>query len=232
MPSEALVYQQHAEEYERLIAREDYQGNILQTLERMCALKDLDVIDLGAGTGRLARLLAPCVRSIKAYDASAHMLEMARAALQGMGLANWQVGVADHRQVPEPDACVDLVVSGWSFCYLAVWGGEQWREQLEAGYREVRRLLRPGGMFFLLETLGTGQETPAQVEHLAGYYDWLAEKGFQSSWIRTDYRFQSLEEAAQLAAFFFGKDMEEQVVANKWVTLPECTGVWWQKMPG
>ena len=230
MPTEQRVYQEHAEQYEQLVQREDYQNNILRAVQDICPLKDLDVIDLGAGTGRLTRLLAPQVGSIKAYDASAHMLATAQSALQMMGLANWQVGVADHRHVPAANACADLVVSGWSFCYLAVWGGEQWRAELEAGYREIRRKIRPGGFIVIFETLGTGQESPNPPEHLAGYYRWLSEKGFQSSWIRTDYRFNSLQEAAQLASFFFGKQMEEQVIAKNWVILPECTGVWWQKV--
>src|SRR5512140_152900 len=114
MPTEQEVYQQHAEQYERLIQREDYRGFILKAVEKICPLKGLDVVDLGAGTGRLTRILAPHVGSIKAYDASAHMLARAQSALHGMGLSNWQAGVADMRHVPVPDASADLVIAGWS----------------------------------------------------------------------------------------------------------------------
>ena len=124
MPSEQQVYQEHAGQYERLVDLEDFQGNILKTVEHICPLSGLDVVDLGAGTGRITRLLAPYVGTINAYDTSAHMLSMARSTLQALGLKNWQVGVADHRSVPQPDASADLVISGWSFCYLAVWGSE------------------------------------------------------------------------------------------------------------
>jgi len=34
----------------------------------------LDVVEFGAGTGRITRLLAPEVQSIRAFDASEHML--------------------------------------------------------------------------------------------------------------------------------------------------------------
>lgn len=231
MPTEKEVYQDYAGDYELLVAREDYQNNILRAVEQICLLKGLDVLDLGAGTGRVTRLLAPHVATIKAYDASWHMIARASSALQALNLTNWRVGVADHRQLPEPDASVDLVISGWSFCYLAVWGGEQWRTDLEAGYREIRRILRPGGHIIILETLGTGQESPFPPQHLADYFGWLGEKGFQSTWIRTDYRFKTLDEAAQLSSFFFGKQMEELVILNNWTVLPECTGVWWQKVP-
>ncbi len=89
MPSEKEVYEAHADQYERLIQREDYQGNILSAIESYCPLDGLDVVELGAGTGRLTRLLAPYVKSIKAFDASAHMLETAAESLREMGVTNW-----------------------------------------------------------------------------------------------------------------------------------------------
>ena len=35
--------------------------------------------------------------------------------------------------------------------------------------------------------------------------------GFQNKWIRTDYQFESLEEAIELAGFFFGEELADQV---------------------
>jgi len=229
MPTEKEVYQSHADQYERLIRREDYQGNILSAIESYCPLDGIDVVELGAGTGRLTRLLAPHVKSIKAYDSSAHMLETAEKSLREMGLTNWETGVADHRHVPVQDSSADLVISGWSFCYLAVWGGEEWKSALEAGSREIERILRPGGMALIIESLGTGTEKPDPPEHLKAYFGWLVEAGFERGWMRTDYRFESLEEAVELSTFFFGEEMGQRVQENHWQILPECTGVWWRR---
>ncbi len=230
MPTEKEVYQAHARQYERLIRREDYQGNLLRAIESICAPNGLEVADLGAGTVRLARLLAPRARQVWAFDTSAHMLDTASESLRALGLTNWSCEVGDHRQVPLPTASVDLVTSGWSFCYLAVWAGEQdWRSELEKGLRETLRILRPGGTCLLFETLGTGHQSPHPPQHLAGYYAWLQEKGFESTWIRTDYRFESLEEAIELTGFFFGEELAHAVQAQNQVVLPECTGVWWLK---
>jgi len=229
MPTEQEIYESHADQYERLIQREDYQGNILSAIESYCPLDGLNVVELGAGTGRITRLLAPYVKSIKAYDTSAHMLGVAEATLREMGLSNWEVGVADHRQVPVPDSSVDLVISGWSFCYLAVWGGGVWRSALEDGLGEIERILRPGGMALIIESLGTGTEKPNPPEHLGAYFDWLTGAGFEHGWIRTDYRFESLDEAIELSTFFFGDGMGKKVRENNWVILPECTGIWWRR---
>lgn len=228
MPTEKEVYQSHANQYERLVRREDYQNNLLAAIEEYCPLPGLDAVELGAGTGRLTRLLAPRVRSIKAFDSSAHMLAEAEKSLHEMGLTNWETGVADHRQVPVGDSSAGLVISGWSFSYLAVWGGADWQSALQAGLNEVQRILRPGGMVLLIESLGTGTEKPRSPEHLRAYFDRLAEAGFERGWTRTDYRFESLEEAVELSTFFFGEEMGRQVRERNWIILPECTGIWWK----
>jgi ubiquinone/menaquinone biosynthesis C-methylase UbiE len=230
MPTEKEVYEAHADQYERLIQREDYQGNILSAIESYCPLDGIDVVELGAGTGRLTRLLAPYVQSIKAFDTSPHMLEVAEKSLHEMGVTNWETGVADHRQVPVPDSSADLIISGWSFCYLAVWGGKKWKPALQDGLREIERILRPDGMVLIIESLGTGKEKPRPPEHLETYFDWLTESGFERGWTRTDYRFESLEEAVELSTFFFGEEMGQKVREKQWQILPECTGFWWKRV--
>lgn len=230
MPTEKEIYKTEGAKYEALIAREDYQGNILRALREIVALNGLDVYDLGAGTGRLACLLAPHVRSVRAFDLSAEMLRVCREKLNSSGLTNWQVDVADHRKLPAADASADLVVSGWSVSYLAVWNPASWRSELDTWLAEMHRILRPGGQIVLFESLGTGNEMPVELEHLKDYYPWLIQAGFQKKVIRTDYEFASLEEACELSSFFFGDELGCRVMENQWKILPECTGVWWKKL--
>jgi ubiquinone/menaquinone biosynthesis C-methylase UbiE len=232
MPTQEEIYKTEGDKYEALIAREDYQGNILKTLREITPLEKRLVLDLGAGTGRLACLLAPHVDRVRAFDISEEMLRVCREKLTASGLSNWQVELADHRKLPVEDASADLAISGWSVSYLAVWSPDTWREQLEAWLTEMKRVLRPTSSSFivLFESLGTGNESPTQLEHLKNFYPWLDEKGFQNTWIRTDYKFESLAEAEELSRFFFGDELGNKVRDNKWVILPECTGVWWKKI--
>lgn len=230
MPDNKTVYAHHGNEYEALIAREDYQGNILSALRGITALDDRLVLDLGAGTGRLACMLAPHVAHVHAFDIAPDMLRVCREKLAESGLSNWEVNIADHRQLPVEDLSADLVVSGWSVSYLAVWNPDSWQEELEKALAEMRRVLRPGSFIVLLESLGTGNESPVMLEHLRNFYPWLDEQGFEKKWIRTDYRFESLEEAEYLSRFFFGDELGDKVRQNNWIILPECTGVWWKKV--
>jgi ubiquinone/menaquinone biosynthesis C-methylase UbiE len=229
MPDNKTVYSHYADEYEALIAREDYQGNILRTLEEIVPdLKTRFVLDLGAGTGRLARLLAPRVKYVCAFDESDEMLRVCRDKLSEAGLGNWSVDVADHRHLPLEDASATLAVSGWSVSYLAVWDEGDWQVRLQEWMGEMKRVLTANSPIVLFETLGTGHESPVRVPHLENFYSWLDENRFENTSIRTDYKFESLAEAERLACFFFGDEMGNEVVKKNWLILPECTGVWWR----
>ncbi|HSM71673.1 MAG TPA: class I SAM-dependent methyltransferase [Anaerolineales bacterium] len=224
------IYQTDADRYEALVSREDHQGNIMRALEEIVDPSGLDVFDLGAGTGRLTLMLAPRVKSIRAFDISAEMLRVCRERLLASGLSNWDVDVADHRQLPVDDHSVDLVVSGWSVAYLYSWHPDTWQNELEKWLGEMKRVLRRGSFIVLFESLGTGNEMPIELDHLTGYYRWLDESGFQKKWIRTDYKFASVEETEELSRFFFGDELGDTVKKSKWTLLPECTGVWWLSM--
>ena len=221
------IYQNDGDRYEALIAREDYQRNIEKALDEIVRVEGLDVLDLGAGTGRLAVMLAPRTKSMRAFDVSEEMLRVCRQKFEAKGLFNWQVDVADHRSIPVADQSADLVLSGWSVAYLYVWHPETWKDELEKWLGEMKRILRPGSFIVLFESLTTGSEIPVKLAHLKDYYPWLDEAGFHNKWIRTDYKFESVDEAEELSRFFFGDELGDKVRQNKWVILPECTGVWW-----
>ncbi len=229
MPSFEEIYDRHADMYERLIVREDYQGAILLTLASICPLEGIDVVEAGVGTGRLTRLLAPIVGSIRAFDASAHMLATAEPILRDTGTANWTLEVAQNDRLPVPDASADLAIEGWSFGHATDWHADMWREKVGAAIDELLRVTRPGGTLILMETMGTGTATPqAPNPALAELYAWLEqERGFNATSIRTDYRFASVAEADELSTFFFNVTMPTIPQPDGSAIVQECTGIWW-----
>jgi ubiquinone/menaquinone biosynthesis C-methylase UbiE len=212
-----------------LVSREDYQENIPRALGQIRPFAGLDVVELGAGTGRLSCMVAPLAKTILVSDISAHMLDVATAKLEKTGLQNWTVTVADNRALPVVDRAADVSIAGWSLGYFTIWYAESWRQEIGQALAEMKRVLRPGGTVVILETLGTGSEKPCPPgDALATYYAWLEnEHGFSSTWIRTDYRFQSLSEAQESTRFFFGDEFADRIGRENWVILPECTGLWW-----
>ncbi|HUV16060.1 MAG TPA: class I SAM-dependent methyltransferase [Pelolinea sp.] len=230
MPTEKEVYASHADQYELLILREDYQKNIPREIREILNPSGLDIVELGAGTGRLTRDLVKEAKYVYTCDASHHMLSQANSVLNHQSRSNFLQSIADMRQTPFLSGCADMVIAGWSFCYLTVWGGDGWQRELDKGIQEAQRLLRQDGVIILLENFGTGFESPHPPPHLKGYFEYLELKGFQSTWFRTDYQFNSHEEALTLSNFFFGSELAEKVAQNKWTILPECTGILWLKI--
>ena len=222
------IYRTRAADYDRMIGREDYQGNILQALQAIVSLSQKSIIDIGSGTGRLARLTAPIASQITALDISPHMLTLAKHSLSNM--ANCHFAVGDNRRLPLQSVSADIVLAGWSLGHLVGWYPDSWRGEIGRTLSEMHRLLHPNGTIIIFETLGTGRTTP-QPPHagLATYYAWLEQaQGFNHQSIRTDYQFASVPEADRLTRFFFGDELANRIVQEKLTILPECTGVWWR----
>jgi len=224
------VYASKAEAYEAMIAAEDYLGNLLPALEGIRPFHNQRVVEFGAGTGRLTCLLAPFVAQIDACDNSPHMLSVAERKLKTGGWQNWRLHVADNTNLPLPDHSDDIAIEGWSFAHAPGWFPGTWQQKVRQMIGEMMRLLKPGGTFILLETLGTGYETPTPpAPHLAELYAWWEETyQLHHSWIRTDYQFASPQEGADQTRFFFGDALADRILANQMTILPECTGIWWQ----
>jgi ubiquinone/menaquinone biosynthesis C-methylase UbiE len=222
------IYREHAWKYDELVAHEDVQGNLRRTLRAICPLEGVQVVELGAGTGRLTRLLAPIVGSILATDRSEAMLKVATARLQAQGARHWALVQGDNRALPLRDGIADLVLAGWSLGHSVGWYPEAWPREIDLALREMRRVARPGGWLVIIETLGTGEVQPRPpTGGLAAYYQALEQDhAFEKRWARTDYRFDSPEQAEGLVRFFFGDELGDRVASGRLTDLPECTGFW------
>ena len=111
-----------------------------EVLERLDFFKLVPgtVLDLGAGTGRITGELKRRYRraNVVAVDLAPGMLREAR---KHMGLFRRFGRVCgDVRRLPFKDASVDIAVSNLML---------QWCDDLDLAFREVRRVLKPDGLF-------------------------------------------------------------------------------------
>jgi hypothetical protein len=112
MPDNKTVYAHHGNEYEALIKREDYQGNILPLLRRSRPGKPrrLD-LRLGPDAWLVQRFrLSPTSMPLILFRICCALSPKTDRSR----LTNWEVNIADHRQLPLDDHSADLVVSGWA----------------------------------------------------------------------------------------------------------------------
>lgn len=225
MPNHMNIYENEAKQYHLLISK---QPNLTECIEEIRVYNGLDIVDVGAGTGRLTTVLAPNAKSMIALDASKSMLEVNAARLKEAGLTNWTTKVADHRELPLGDQSADLIVAGWTIGYLASANVQNWKQNIHVIIAEMKRVLRPNGTIIIFETMGTGTETPDPPHYLKEYYSCLVEKyGFSHKWIRTDYEFESSDQAEELTKFFFGDELASEVRSQNLIRVPECAGIWW-----
>lgn len=123
----ARSFDRAAEEYEA--ARPDYP---IELLDALPVAADATVLDLGAGTGKLTRVLARRYAHVVAVEP----LDNMRAILERVvPEAETKPGSAEG--IPLPDAAVDAVFAGQAFHWFAT----------DAAVAEISRVLRPGGVF-------------------------------------------------------------------------------------
>ncbi len=225
MPDHEHVYNRQAHLYDQMISR---QPSLLPALLRIRPLEGLDMVDTGAGTGRLAAVLAPFAHTLAVFDRSEAMLHLTRQKLvPPLSTEKLRYGTADHRCLPVGDSTADLITAGWSVCYLASSNHADWQIALERTLAEFRRILRPGGTIVILETMGTGTDGPQAPDFLTGYYQQLENTyGFTFSLLPMDYTFESVEEAVELTEFFFGEALSRQVRAKGVPVVREWAGMW------
>ena len=89
-----------------------------------------DVVDLGAGTGKLTRSLAALGHHVVAVEPLGEMLDRLRATVPGVTAV---MGSAES--MPLPDGAADVVACAQAF---------HWFDQ-EPALAEIARVLRPGG---------------------------------------------------------------------------------------
>jgi SAM-dependent methyltransferase len=94
-----------------------------------------DVVDLGAGTGKLTRSLAALGHHVVAVEPLGEMLDRLRAAVPGVTAV---AGSAES--MPLPDGAADVVACAQAF---------HWFDQ-EPALAEIARVLRPGGRLALV----------------------------------------------------------------------------------
>jgi ubiquinone/menaquinone biosynthesis C-methylase UbiE len=136
MPARVKFWDRIAKSYsQRPIADEAaYQKKLEVT--RQYFRPDMEVLELGCGTGSTAIKHAPFVRHIRAVDISSKMIEIARAKATDIANVTFEQATVEDLRVPNES--IDAVLA-LSLLHLL--------EDKEAAIAKIHAMLKPGGVF-------------------------------------------------------------------------------------
>ncbi|MGI0128809.1 MAG: class I SAM-dependent methyltransferase [Thermoplasmata archaeon] len=156
--------------YER--ARPDYPRAVVRHFARVLGLgPGRTVVELGSGTGKFTRALAPLGAARVAVEPTRGMREVFRRAVPGVAVLD---GTAEA--IPLPDAFADAVVSAQAFHWF----------RTGPALREIHRVLRPGGGLGLLwntrdETVGWSRRLSALMARYRGGTPTTRDRGWRAA---------------------------------------------------
>lgn len=115
------------------------------------------ILDIATGTGDLAILMAKTnAEKIIGLDISAGMLEVGKKKVEEKNLSNViDLVLGDSENIPFEDNYFDAITVGF---------GVRNFEHLEKGFAEILRVLKPNGVFVILET-----SVPDKTPYKQGY---------------------------------------------------------------
>lgn len=129
------------------VLQQEVANRLVERMELM-SMKPTSILDAGTGTGFVSQLLAQRFPKAKitALDLAFNMLKQSRNKRTFKQRWNKQFHYvnAEVENLPFADASLELVISGLTF---------QWCQDLPKVFKEIRRVLAPGGLL-LFSTFG------------------------------------------------------------------------------
>lgn len=142
----------------RMISLGTDQGWRRKVLKMVSEEQPETILDIATGTGDLAILLSKSnAKKITGLDLSAGMLEVGKKKIKALNLDNRiEMIQGDSENLPFADNSFDAITVGFGIRNF---------ENLEKGLSEILRVLKPGGIFVILET-----SVPTKFPFKQGYF--------------------------------------------------------------
>jgi len=200
---------EHPAVYELENRAVDPAGVIEDTMQSCRSWSGATILDLGCGSGyHLPRFAAQADRVV-GVEPHGDLVRWAR--LRTRALFNTKVLLGSAQAVPLPDASVDIVQARWAYFF---------GPGCEPGLRELDRVLRPGGIAFVIDNDTTRSTFGRWFSRALPDYDALAVERFFSGhgWqsLRRDisWHFDHRADFEAVVRIEFAPDQAERILAE------------------
>jgi ubiquinone/menaquinone biosynthesis C-methylase UbiE len=212
----ANFYNNNAVLYEKLSRCEDYNDDILRTLDKNFEFKGKIILELGAGTGRFTIPLAKRAKTIYALDNSKSMLGVLRKKIHAKKTRNIKILKSRYSRIPLRKESVDIVISVWSFPTHS----RNWDKDM----MQVDKVLRKGGMMIFIDNYKGGEyyrlrmhtknkEDAKKFEKWGkDVHNWHQSRGFKNIVVNTLLNFGSKGNVEKICGPFFGFDISTRLL--------------------
>lgn len=149
---------------------------LMEELGKLVDLTGLDVVDIGAGTGRATLAAAKTAKHVHATDAYRSVVKYGSNEVRKEGLTNVAYVQGDSAALPLRDRSVDAALCAWA----------------EIDYREAYRVLKPGGWIVVM-ACAPGSLMGELTEVLSTAYPEFASQVAPRAWFDPDFPPQDTE---------------------------------------
>ena len=207
LKEDSKTYYEEANYYEEFSKYEDYPRKIEKFL--LPKIKGKIVLDLGCGSGKYLKLLAPLSKEYYGLDISKQQLKLAKEKARKMSNVKFFNSSAEN--IPLPDKSVDIVIATWVIS--AVNGFKRKKKMLD----EINRVLKNNGNTYLVENDSKEEfeEIRGHPKRAENYNKWIIKQGFkQIKNIKTYFKFHSFQAANKIFDKIWGKRVSNQIKSN------------------
>jgi SAM-dependent methyltransferase len=203
----------------------DPDGRIEEAIRALRPWDGATVLDVGCGTGFHLPIFARTAARVVGVEPHSGLAAAARRRVRTLGNVTVRTGSA--QALPLPDACVDVVHARWAYFF---------GPGCEPGLAEIRRVLRRGGVAFVIDNDATRSTFGGWFRRWLPAYDPGAVERF---WVRQGFTRQALtirwsfESRADLSAVLrieFPAELAESFEAEHDGTeVDYAVNLWWRR---
>jgi len=222
-----LFYSQFPELYDKFSHYEDSRNEIFTFVKGEFDLKSKVVLDLGAGTGRFSLLLSQLAKKVYAVEPSLKMLKVLKHKIKEKRVKNIHPINKSVENLELIDNSIDVIFSSWVLSGIYNWRSGISDQELDGSKRKIESIvvdleksLKRKGLIIVVETAPGqyGGELQSAImgsskDFSGNFTGWFAERfDFKIIEKNTVFDFGSVDEAARIFEFVYGKNIGKHIL--------------------